>query len=61
MRWPWKRPPRDTAGIERSKALLAQARADEPRVASVVEAHEKKIRENHFGVKIHQALGAPPR
>jgi hypothetical protein len=46
----------DHEGLERARQQLAKARADEPRVAELVETLHRKIRENHFGPKIAAAL-----
>lgn len=56
-RWPWKRPEPDTAGLEEARQELAQARANNPRVTRVVEAHHRKQRENHFGEQFARAIG----
>jgi len=43
--------------MTRAKQELAKARADEPRIAAIVEAHQHKQAENHFGARMHQAFG----
>ena len=56
MRWPWRRPSIDAAGLARAKRELAKARADELRVARIVEAHRDQQARNHFGERFHLAL-----
>ena len=56
----WRRKPkhdRDREGIEESRRLLANVRAQEPRVAHIREHTERLMRENHFGERIARALG----
>lgn len=55
-RWRWRRPEPDREGLAEAREMLAKARADEPRVAAIAEAHKQKIRDNHFGPKIAAAL-----
>lgn len=61
MRWPWKRPDIDDRTLDEAKESLAKARADEPRVARIVDAHRRKIEQNHFGPTVHNALSLPRR
>lgn len=49
--------PRDREGVEESRRLLANVRAQEPRVAHIREHTERLMRENHFGERIARALG----
>lgn len=56
MKWPWRRPEPDPAEMQRARWQLAKARADEPRVAWIVAAHERKLAENHFAEKFKKAL-----
>lgn len=57
MRWPWSPPaPPDPTGLKEARAALAKARADEPRVARIVEEHRRRQAENHFGPAIKAAL-----
>lgn len=62
MRWPWRRPARlDSAQLQAAREELARTRANEPRVARIVEAHRRKVEQNHFGPTISSALGARRR
>ena len=58
MKWPWRRPKPDPAGLKEAKQMLAKARADEPRVARLVAEHRRKNAENHFAEKFKKALEA---
>jgi hypothetical protein len=42
--------------MQRARWQLAKARADEPRVAWIVAAHERKLAENHFAEKFKKAV-----
>lgn len=61
MRWPWTPPQHpDPSGLRAAKQALAQAQADEPRVARIVEEHKRRQAENHFGPAIKAALKGQP-
>lgn len=63
MRWLRKCRPQlhDTRDSERAQYLLNKARADEPRVARIVEDTKTVLHRNNLGPKIQIALGVRHR
>lgn len=61
MRWLWCKRERDDSDYERAHALLQKARADEVRVAQIVQDTQEALHKNNFGPKIRSALGVQQR
>lgn len=60
MMWPWRRP-RQTPVIEVTPAVdaveaLREAKARQPQVDRIVQAHRIIRRENHLGPRVRRAL-----